>query len=195
MLVDALLPAASEFVMVYAGAVGTGAFAGVRLGLLGHTFGNGVSGYLAVALVGTLGYLAGASIGWSIGYYGGRTLVERRGGLVHLTPQRLERADEWFARSGDVAVPIGRVTPVVRSFISIPAGVMRMPLHRYLVLSLIGSAVWAFALAAAGWGVGSGYRRFHSSFDLLSVAIVFLVLFAVVAAVGLQRRRASATVE
>ena len=58
---------------------------------------------------------------------------------------------------------IGRVTPVVRSFISIPAGVVRMPHRRYLILSLIGSAVWAFALAAVGWGVGSGYRHFHSS--------------------------------
>src|SRR5262249_35068091 len=103
MLVDALLPAASELVMVCAGAVGTGASAGVRLGLFGHAFGSGVSGYLAVALVGTLGYIAGALIGWSIGYYGGRPLVERRGGLLHLTPQRLERADEWFARHGDVA--------------------------------------------------------------------------------------------
>ena len=83
MLVDALLPAASEFVMVYAGAVGTGAFAGVRLGLFGHAFGSGVRSYLAVALVGTLGYLAGVLIGWSIGFHGGRPLVEQRGGLLH----------------------------------------------------------------------------------------------------------------
>ena len=195
MLVDALFPAASELVMVYAGAVATGAFAGVRLGLFGHAFGSGVRSYLAVALVGTLGYLAGALIGWSIGYYGGRPLVERRGGVLHLTPQRLERADGWFARRGDLAVLIGRVTPVVRSFISIPAGVMRMPLHRYLVLSLIGSAVWAFALAAAGWGVGSGYRHFHSSFDLFTVAVVFALVLVVVAAAGLHRRRASETAE
>src|SRR5262249_35128153 len=120
-------------------------------------------------------------------------LVERRGGLLHLTPQRLERADEWFARRGDVAVLIGRVTPVVRSFISIPAGVMRMPLHRYLVLSLIGSAVWAFALAAAGWGVGSGYRHFHSSFELFTVAIVLALVLVVVAGAGVQRRGASET--
>jgi membrane protein DedA with SNARE-associated domain len=192
MLVDALFPAASELVMVYAGAVGR-AFARVRLGLFGHAFGSGVRGYLAVALVGTLGYLADALIGWSIGYYGGRPLVERRGGFLHLTPQRLERADEWFAQRGDIAVLIGRVTPVVRSFISIPAGVMRMPLDRYLALSLIGSAVWAFALAAAGWGVGSGYRHFHSSFDLFTAAIVFVLVLAVVAAVGVQRRRASET--
>src|SRR5262249_48834437 len=85
MLVDALFPAASELVMVYAGAVGAGAFAGVRLGLFGHAFRSGVSGYLAVALVGTLGYLAGALLGWSIGYYGGGAAL-LRGGRVGVLP-------------------------------------------------------------------------------------------------------------
>ena len=195
MLVDAVFPAASELVMVYAGAVGTGAFAGARLGLFGHPFGGGVSGFLAAALAGTIGYLVGALIGWFIGYYGGRPFLERRGGLLHLTPQHLARADEWFARRGDLAVLVGRVTPVVRSFISIPAGVARMPLRRYLVLTLIGSAVWAFALAAAGWGVGTGYRRFHSSFDLVTVAIVVALVVAAVAAVRVRRRRVASPVE
>jgi membrane protein DedA with SNARE-associated domain len=189
MLVDAVFPAASELVMVYAGAVGTGAFVGTRLTLFGHVFGRGFAGYLAAALAGTLGYLVGALVGWLIGYYGGRQLLERRGGLLHLTPQRLDRADQWFARRGDFAVLIGRVTPVVRSFISIPAGVARMPLRRYLVLSLIGSAAWAFALAAVGWGVGSGYRHFHSSFDLATVAIVAVFVLAAAMAVRVQRRR------
>jgi membrane protein DedA with SNARE-associated domain len=194
MLVDAVFPAASELVMVYAGAVGTGAFAGTRLTLFGHAFGSGLAGYLAAALTGTIGYLVGALVGWLIGYYGGRPLLERRGGLLHLTPQRLDRADRWFARRGDFAVLFGRVTPVVRSFISIPAGVARMPLRRYLVLSLIGSAAWAFVLAAVGWGVGSGYRHFHSSFDLATIAIV-VVLVALVVAVRVQRRRATRLAE
>ena len=195
MLVDAVFPAASELVMVYAGAVGTGAFAGVRLTLFGHAFGSGISGYLAAALAGTIGYLAGALVGWLIGFYGGRPLLERRGGIVHLTPQRLARADQWFARRGDSAVLVGRVTPVVRSFISIPAGFLRMPLGRYLALSLVGSAVWAFALAGAGWGVGSGYRRFHSSFDLAAAAIVLVLVLAAAVAVNMQRRRAAEAVE
>jgi|SRR5438105_2863267 len=191
MLVDAVFPAASELVMVYAGAVATGAFVGIRLSLFGHVFGSGLAGYLAAALAGTDGYLVGALIGWLIGYYGGRRWLERRGRMLHLTPQRLERADRWFARRGELAVLIGRVTPVVRSFIAIPAGVARMPLRRYLILSLIGSAVWAFALAAVGWGFGSGYRHFHTSFDLATLAIACVLVLAVVIAVRVQRRRAT----
>ena len=189
MLVDAVFPAASELVMVYAGAVATGAFVGIRLTLFGYVFGRGFAGYLAAALAGTVGYLGGALLGWLLGYYGGRPWLERRGRFLHLTPERLERADRWFARRGDFAVLIGRVTPVVRSFISIPAGVVRMPLRRYLILSLIGSAVWAFALAAVGWGVGSGYRHFHSSFDLATLAIAVLLVLVAVMAVRVQRRR------
>jgi membrane protein DedA with SNARE-associated domain len=192
MLVDAVFPAASELVMVYAGAVGGGAFAGTRLTLLGHAFGSGLAGFLAAAVTGTIGYLVGALIGWLIGFYGGRPFLERRGALLHLTPQRLARAEQWFVRRGDSAVLIGRVTPVVRSFISIPAGVLRMPLGRYLGLSLIGSAVWAFALAGVGWGVGSGYRRFHSSFDLVTAAVVVVLVLGVVVCMGVQRRRAVA---
>jgi membrane protein DedA with SNARE-associated domain len=66
-----------------------------------------------------------------------------------------------------------------------------MPLRRYLLLSLIGSAVWAFALAAAGWAAGTGYRRFHSSFDVVTVAIVIALILAPIAAVRTQRRRAT----
>lgn len=70
-----------------------------------------------------------------------------------------------------------------------------MPLPRYLVLSLIGSAVWAFALAAVGWGVGSGYWSFHSSFDLVSVAIVVVMICAVAVVVRMQRHRAAESIE
>jgi membrane protein DedA with SNARE-associated domain len=192
MLVDAVFPAASELVMVYAGAVGTGAFAGAGLTLFGYAFGKGFAGYLAAALAGTVGYLLGALVGWLIGYFGGRPLLERHSGLLHLTPQRLDRADQWFARRGDLAVLIGRVTPVVRSFISIPAGIVRMRLGRYLVFSLLGSAAWAFALAGVGWGVGSGYRRFHSSFDLVTVAVAVVLVVVLVVAVQLKRRRSAA---
>jgi membrane protein DedA with SNARE-associated domain len=195
MLVDAVFPAASELVMVYAGAVGAGAFAGIRLTLFGHAFGSGIAGYLAASLAGTIGYLVGSLVGWLIGFYGGRPLLERRGGVLHLAPQRIERADEWFARRGEFAVLIGRVTPVVRSFISIPAGVMRMPLGRYVALSLVGSAAWAFALAGVGWGVGSGYRHFHSSFDLATAAIVVVLVLGLVAVVRAQRRRAGEAAE
>ena len=93
MLIDAVFPAASEPVMVYSGAVAAGAFAGQDVVLLGASFEHGLPAYLAMALSGTLGYTVGSVLGWAIGDYGGRPLLERRGRWFHLTPDRLDRAD------------------------------------------------------------------------------------------------------
>jgi membrane protein DedA with SNARE-associated domain len=129
-----------------------------------------------MALAGTLGYLVGSIGGWAIGRYGGRPLLETRGRWLHLGPEKLDRAERWFDRWGDLAVLVGRVTPVVRSFISIPAGVFRMRFWRYTVLTLIGSVVWAFALAGVGYGLGTGYDRFHKDFRFVDYAIVAAIL-------------------
>ena len=91
---------------------------------------------------GTLGYLIGALIGWAIGRSGGRPLLERHGSWLHIGPETLERAEHWFERFGARAVFLGRITPVVRSFISIPAGVFRTPMPIYFPLTLAGSAIW-----------------------------------------------------
>ena len=136
MLVDAVFPAASELVMLYAGALAAGAFPGQDVILFGAHIDSTFWGYAAMALAGTLGYLVGSIIGWGIGRYGGRPFLERRGRWVHVTPASLDRAEAWFSRWGDWAVLFGRVVPVVRSFISIPAGVLDMPLGRYTVLTV-----------------------------------------------------------
>ena len=99
-------------------------------------------------------------------------MLERRGRWLHLDADRLDRAERWFERWGDWAVLLGRITPVVRSFISIPAGVFRAPLGRYTVLTLIGSAVWCFALAGVGWAVGSSWERFHHDFRYADYVVV-----------------------
>jgi membrane protein DedA with SNARE-associated domain len=175
MAVDAVFPAASELVMVYAGAVAAGAFgASVKLG--GTTFSEGGAAFAAMALAGTLGYLAGSAGGWAIGRYGGRPLLERRGRWFHLGGDRLDRAERWFDRWDDLAVVLGRVTPLVRSFVSIPAGVFRMGFWRYLVLTLVGSAAWAFAFAGIGWALGRSYERFHHAFRFADYAIVAAVV-------------------
>src|SRR5215471_478150 len=109
MAIDAVFPAASELVMVVGGAIAAGAF-GASFSLFGADVPHGFRSYLAVALAGTLGYLAGAIVGWGIGLYGGRPLLERHGRWVHLTPARLERADRWFERWGYVGVLVGRIT-------------------------------------------------------------------------------------
>ncbi len=180
MAIDAVFPALSELVMLYAGAVAAGVFAAAHgVTLLGWHIGFGADAFVALALAGTLGYLVGALVGWVIGFYGGRPLLDRRGRWLHLPPERLDRAERWFARWGNLGVLLGRVTPVVRSFVSIPAGIFRMRLGPYTALTLVGSAVWAFAFAGAGYGLGSGYRGFDRGFHYAEYAVVAgVVLFA-----------------
>jgi len=177
MLVDAVFPAASEIVMLYAGAVAAGVLATAHhVSVFGIRLGFGMPAFLALALAGTLGYFAGALIGWAIGRYGGRPLLERRGRWFHLTPERLDRAERWFAKWGNFGVFFGRITPVVRSFVSIPAGVFEMPLAPYSLFTVVGSAVWAFSIAGAGYGLGRSYERFNHGFKYAEYAVVAGVL-------------------
>jgi membrane protein DedA with SNARE-associated domain len=189
MLIDAVLPAASELVMLYAGALVAGAFAGQNVVLFGSRIDSHFWGFVAMSLAGVVGNTIGSVIGWAIGFYGGRPLLERRGRWLHLGPENLDRAERWFARWGDWAVFLGRVTPVVRSFVSIPAGVAKMPLGRFTVLTALGCVPWCFGIAGAGWALGSRYERFHHDFRYVDIAVlVFLVLFAVWFFVHRRRR-------
>jgi membrane protein DedA with SNARE-associated domain len=187
MALDAVFPAASELVMVYAGALAAAAFAGQHVDLFGARVDSHAWAYVVMALAGTLGYLVGSIVGWAIGLYGGRPLLERRGRWFHLGGDRLDRAERWFDRWDDLAVLVGRITPVVRSFISIPAGVFRMPLWRYTILTLVGSAAWCFALAGVGLALGRSYERFHHDFRFVDYAILAAVVGLI--AYLLARRR------
>src|SRR5919108_4212992 len=100
MLVNAILPAASEIVMLYAGAVAAGAFAGQSVTLFGERIESTAWAYVAMALAGTIGYVLGSILGWGIGWYGGRPYLERHGRWLHVTPEKLDRADAWFERYG-----------------------------------------------------------------------------------------------
>ncbi|MBA2361820.1 MAG: DedA family protein [Actinobacteria bacterium] len=190
MLIDAVLPAASELVMVYAGAVAAGAFAGQDVVLFGGRIESEGWAWLAMSLAGGIGYVIGSIGGWAIGYYGGRPFLERRGRWLHITPGRLDRAERWFERWGDWAVALGRVTPVVRSFIAIPAGVGRMPLGRYTLLTIPGSLAWAAAFAAVGWAFGSKWEDFHHQFRYAEYVVAAVIVAAVVAAIVRHRRGA-----
>lgn len=189
MLVDAVLPAFSELVMVYAGALAAGAFS-TSVVLFGHEFDSGFGAWLAMVLAGTIGYTIGSILGWAIGVYGGRPFLERRGRWFHLSHERLERAERWFDRWGDWAVLIGRITPVARSFISIPAGVFRMPFGRYVVLTFIGSTLWCIAFAGAGYAAGTRWETFHEKFHYVDYAIAVLLVVGV-AYLVIRRRRSS----
>ena len=107
-----------------------------------------------MVLAGTIGYTIGSVLGWAIGIYGGRPFLERHGRWLHLSPPKLGKAERWFDRWGDWAVFLGRITPVARSFISIPAGVFRAPFGRYPVLTFVGSTLWCLAFAAVGYARG-----------------------------------------
>ncbi len=177
MLIDAVLPAGSEIVMVYGGAIASGAIAGQSATLFGYEFAPGLSAYLAIALAGSIGYVIGSVLGWEVGRRGGRPYLERHGRWLHLDHERLERAEAWFLRYEDWAVLLGRLTPVVRSFISIPAGILEAPLRRYTLLTLLGSSLWCFAFAGAGWAAGSSWESFHHAFRYADV-VVGVVLVA-----------------
>jgi membrane protein DedA with SNARE-associated domain len=182
MAIDALLPAGGELTMLLAGALAGGA--------IGHGaggFGAGATAYLALASAGTLGSVAGAVVGWAIGRRGGRELLARHGRWLHLGPQRLSAAESWFARHGRAAVLLGRLTPLVRSFVSVTAGVLGAPFASYLVLTLVGSALWCFAFAGAGWALGTSWHTLHGAFGYVEVAVVAAVA-GVVARLLLRRR-------
>jgi membrane protein DedA with SNARE-associated domain len=190
MLVDAVFPAAGELVMVYGGALASGALTH-RVDVLGwHASGAGA--YLAVVCAGIVGYQVGADLGWWIGSRGGRGLIERRGRLLHLPPERLDRAEQWFARWDTWAVLVGRITPVARSFVSIPAGVFESPFARYNLLTLVGNGVWCAGFAGIGWALGASWHRFHDDFRYVEYAVVALLVVAAAAVV--VRRRQAATI-
>jgi membrane protein DedA with SNARE-associated domain len=179
MLVDAVLPAASELVMLYAGALAAGAFTGQQVTLFGTEVDSTAWAYVAMATAGVLGYTLGSVLGWGIGRIGGRPFLDRHGRWVHVTPDRLARAESWFERYGDAAVFFSRMVPVVRSFISIPAGVVRMPLGRFTLLSFLGTLPWCFGLAGAGLALGTGWERFHHAWRYADYVVVVLVAAAV----------------
>jgi membrane protein DedA with SNARE-associated domain len=190
MVIDAVLPVASELVMVYAGAVAAGAFAGQGVVLFGERIESGFWGFVAMSLAGVLGNTVGSLLGWAIGAYGGRPYLERHGKWLHIGPDRLERADRWFERYGDAAVFLGRMTPVVRSFISIPAGVARMDPARFTLLTFLGCVPWCFGLAGIGWWFGKNYEDFHHAFRYVDYAFLVLLLAAAVY-LYIRRRRSS----
>jgi membrane protein DedA with SNARE-associated domain len=192
MALDALFPVGGELTMLFAGALAAGAITGEHPVLLGHQLHTGLESYLVLSIAGTLGYLVGSLVGWAIGRWGGRALLEHHGRWLHVTPENLDRAERWFDLHGNAAVFLGRLTPVVRSFISIPAGTLESPLGPYTLLTLAGSAIWCFGFAAIGWALGSSYEQVHHAFRYIDVLAVAGAVAALAALLVLRRRRARA---
>ncbi|HVW18266.1 MAG TPA: DedA family protein [Solirubrobacteraceae bacterium] len=191
MAVDAVFPLGGEITMVVAGAIAARAIDGDPH-VFGHALGAGFETYVVLALAGTVGYLAGSLAGWAVGRAVGHEVLERHGHYVHLGPDNLHKAERWFERHGGWAVLLGRITPLVRSFVSIPAGLFGEPLGRYTALTTLGSAVWCFAFAGLGWALGSSYKEVDTVTHVVEVLIVVAIVAAGVAWLVRRRRRRAA---
>ncbi len=171
---SACIPIPSEVVMLFAG------FAVADPG------GSGAHHHLTmtgIVLAGLLGTLVGSWIAYAIGRGGRLELMERHGHLVKLLgpahPAQIERADRWFARYGEMTVLFGRMIPLVRAFVSLPAGVAKMPLPRFSVLTVIGSIPWVLALALAGHALGGDWTSVRKGFEYVDYAIVVLIVVGI----------------
>ncbi len=177
---SACLPVPSELVMTFAGALAAGAVPGTSLNLIG------------VIAAGVAGNVAGSYLAWAVGRYGGQPALRRWGHRLWLRNHDLDRASNWFARYGPRAVLIGRVLPVVRTFISLPAGIAGMDPVRFGIYTLIGCIPWTAALTYAGYAVGSNWQSVVNAFRGPTYIIAALVMVGLITAIWwyLHRHRA-----
>jgi membrane protein DedA with SNARE-associated domain len=142
--------------------------------------GLGVEWLLLAAFCGALGNLIGSLAAYAVGAWGGRPLLLRYGRYLLITRHEVEQAERWFARYGDRAVFISRVLPVIRTFISLPAGIARMNIWRFSILTFVGSFPWSLGLAWAGFILGENWERIRDWMRPADIPIL-IVLAALVA--------------
>ncbi len=172
---SALIPVPSEAIMLFGGFLA----------------GQGKSTLLAVIIAGVAGNVVGSWIAYWLGYAKGRDWALRWHWL-HITPERLDKADRWFDKYGSWAVLIARVLPIIRTFISFPAGVARMPFWRFTVLTIIGCIPWVTALAWMGMLVGDNWESVQKKLHYFDYAVLVLIVVGIVWLVVRSRRRRAA---
>ena len=155
-LESACIPLPSEVIMPFAGFV----------------VWKGELTLIGVALVGTAGCLAGSLVAYSVGAYGGLPLLERYGKYVLIRKSELDRAHTWFERFGEIAVFVGRVLPIVRTFISLPAGVAQMDVKKFSLYTVLGSLPWCFGLAYVGVLLGPHWSDLEALFRYLNIVVI-----------------------
>ena len=181
LLESACIPVPSELIMTFGGALAAGAVPGTQLSLAG------------VIVAGVAGNVAGSYIAWAAGRYGGQALVRRPGRRGWIREHDLDRAEAWFARYGGRAVLIGRLLPVIRTFISLPAGFADMNPVRFGIYTTVGCIPWTAALAYAGYAVGSNWQSVVNGFHgpTYIIAALAVIALAVAAWRYLRGRRAA----
>ncbi len=161
---SACIPLPSEIIMPFSGyLVLTGEFS-----------------LLGVTLAGTIGNVLGSVAAYYAGVYGGRPFVERYGPYLLIRRKDLDQADRWFARYGEAAVLISRMLPMVRTFISLPAGIARMPFWRFVVFTFVGAFPWCLLLAYVGVVMGEHWGELRQYFHQIDVVIGLVLLILLV---------------
>jgi membrane protein DedA with SNARE-associated domain len=143
---------------------------------------------LGIVVAGVLGNLVGSWIAYGVGRAGRVELIEKHGHWLHLKPSHIEWADRWFARYGAPAIFFSRMLPIIRTFISLPAGVAKMGFMRFTVLTLAGCVPWVLGLALAGEAVGKDWESTRKAFEYVDYAIVALVVIGVIYLIARRRR-------
>ena len=156
-LESACIPIPSEIIMTFSGFV-------VWQGNTNMTL-------IGITVVGAFGNLVGSLIAYFVGLKGGRPLLEKYGKYLLITHNKLELADRWFSKYGGEAVLISRVLPIIRTFISLPAGIAHMDLRKFAVYTFIGSLPWTFALGYIGIMLGPNWGIIQSYFHLLDILV------------------------
>ncbi|HTU79442.1 MAG TPA: DedA family protein [Solirubrobacteraceae bacterium] len=175
---SACIPIPSEIVML---------FAGFAVADPGQSASHHHLTLAGIVLAGLLGTMAGSWVAYAVGRGGRLELLERHGAKVHMGSHQIERADRWFQRYGEATVLFGRLVPLLRAFVSLPAGVARMPLARFTAFSLIGAVPWTLGLALAGHALGSDWTSVRKGFEYVDYAVLALIVLA--GAYALVRRR------
>jgi membrane protein DedA with SNARE-associated domain len=173
MLESACIPIPSEATMLFAG----------------FNVHNGHYSLFAVTAVGVAANVVGSWVAYAVGYYGRLEVLERHGPKLHIKPSHLALAERWFERWGAPAVFFSRMLPIVRTFISLPAGVARMPFWRFSVLTVLGCIPWVFALALVGNQAADRWTSWRDSLHYVDYAVAALIVVGIVYLVVRRRRR------
>ena len=153
----------------------------ITFGFAGVLAGEGHLNIVAVIIVGTVAELIGSFVAYTVGRVGERPLVNRFGRYLLITNADIDRAERFFVGRGAWAVPVGRALPVVRTFISIVAGFVKMPAPLFGVLSLIGTAIWVTVISLIGYGLSSTWQSIAHGIALAGYAIAVVAVLAIVA--------------
>jgi membrane protein DedA with SNARE-associated domain len=141
-----------------------------------------------LVVVGSVANLVGSWVAYAVGYYGRVDLLERHGSKLHINAKHLATADRWFERHGDATVFFTRMLPIVRTFISLPAGVARMPFWRFSALTLAGCVPWVLLLTVLGQQAGDRWKTWRHSLEYVDYAVAALIVVGIVYLIVRRRR-------